>query len=120
MLPLATNPTMKRLAQPGRYFFAIPFAVFGVQYFRYGHYSGGLSPVPPWAPGGTAAISVLANSNAGLACLLLGLMLFLWAVLLRAPRVATRRNNGDEWSSAFMAQAMAGASFLLPLFPART
>ena len=65
MLPLATNPTMKRLAQPGRYFFAIPFAVFGAQYFLYGHHPHGLSPFLPWAPG------------ARLACLLLGLMFFL-------------------------------------------
>ena len=68
MLPLATNLTMKRLAQPGRYIFAIPFAVFGVQYFLYGHYPGGLSPYLPWVPG------------ARLACLLLGLIFFLRTV----------------------------------------
>lgn len=95
---------MKRLAQPGRYFFAIPFAVFGVQYFLCGHYSGGLSRFLPW----------------GLVCLLLGLMFFLRTVRLHTPRVATHLNNGDEWSGAFMALAMADASFLLPLFPART
>lgn len=108
MLPLATNPTMKRLAQPGRYFFAIPFAVFGVQTFLYGYYSGGLSPFLPWAPGARSA------------CLLLGLMFFLRTVRLHTPRVATYLNNGDEWSGAFMALAMADASFHLPLFPART
>jgi len=70
MLPRATNPTMKRLAQP--------------------------------------------------ACLLLGLMFFLRTVRLHTPRVRTHFNNGDEWSGAFTALAMAGASFLLPLFPART
>jgi len=70
MLPLATNPTVKRLAQP--------------------------------------------------ACLLLGLMFFLRTVRLHTPRVRTHFNNGDEWSGAFTALAMAGASFLLPLFPART
>ena len=70
MLPLATNPTMKRLAQPAR--------------------------------------------------LLLGLMFFLRTVRLHTPRVRTHFNNGDEWSGAFTALAMAGASFLLPLFPART
>jgi len=70
MLPLATNPTMKRLAQP--------------------------------------------------ACLLLGLMFFLRTERLHTPRVATHLNNGGEWSGAFIALAMAGASFLLPLFPART
>jgi hypothetical protein len=97
MLPLATNPTMKRLAQPGRYVFAIPFAAFGVQYFLYGHYPG-----------------------ARLACLLLGLIFFLRTVRLHTPRVATHLNSGDEWSGAFIALAMAGASSLLPLFPART
>src|SRR5262250_3042939 len=40
MLSLAANPTMNRLAQLGRYFFAIPFAAFGVQYYLYGYYSG--------------------------------------------------------------------------------
>ena len=108
MLPVATNPTMKRLAQPGRYFFAIPFAVFGAQYFLYGHHPHGLSPFLPWAPG------------ARLACLLLGLMFFLRTVRLHTPRFATHLNNGDEWSGAFIALAMAGASFRLPLFPART
>src|SRR6516164_8015735 len=231
---------MKSLAQLGRYFFAIPFGVFGIQYFLYGHYAGGLPPVPPWAPGGAvgayligaflviAAISVLANWNARLfaallglvyllcvlllhsehfsdiiyngrertraleplslsgaafvlagrspstaasaswnslidklatlgrylfslplliyvlrhflyasfiaaglsltsgiaarlACVFLGLMFFLWTVLLHAPRVVTHLNNGDEWSSAFVAFAMAGASFLLlPSFSERT
>ena len=108
MLPVATNPTMKRLAQPGRYFFAVPFAVFGMQYFLYGHYPGGLSPFLPWAPG------------ARLAGLLLGLMFFLRTVRHHRPRAATHLNNGDESSGAFIALAMAGASFRLPLFPART
>ena len=108
MLSLATNPTMKRLAQPGRYFFVIPFAVFGVQYFLYGHYSGGLSPFLPWAPG------------ARFACLLLGPMFFLRTVRLHTPRVATHLNNGHEGSGAFVALAKADASFLLALFPART
>ena len=189
---------MKSFAQLGRYFFAIPFCVFGIQYFLYGHYAGGLSPVPPWAPGGAAgayligaflviaAVSVLANWNARLfavllglvyllcvllfhsqhfskiiyngrertraleplslsgaafvlagrspstaatasgiaarlACFFLGLMFFLWTVLLHAPRVVTHLNNGDEWSSAFVALAMAGASILLlPSFSERT
>ena len=70
MLPLATNPTMKRLAQP--------------------------------------------------ACLLLGLMFFLRTVRLHTPRVRTHFNNGDEWSGAFIALTMAGASFPLSLFAART
>jgi hypothetical protein len=47
-------------------------------------------------------------------------MFFLWTVLLHAPRVVTHLNNGDECSSAFVALAMAGASFLLLPFSERT
>jgi hypothetical protein len=104
---------MDRFPQLGRFLFAIPFATFGIQYFLYGHYAGGLSPVPPWAPGGAI--------GARLAALLLGPMFLSWTVLLRAPLVATHLNNGDERTSAFVALALCGASFLLPpLFPKRT
>ena len=110
---------MKSLAQLGRYFFAIPFCVFGIQYFLYGHYAGGLSPVPLWAPGGVGAyliaagLSITSGIAGRLACFSLGLMFFLWTVVLHAPRVVTHLNNGGEWSGAFVALAMAGASFLL-------
>jgi hypothetical protein len=43
---------MDRFPQLGRFLFAIPFATFGIQYFLYGHYAGGLSPVSSRAPGG--------------------------------------------------------------------
>jgi len=77
---------MDRLAQLGRYSFAILFAVFGIQYFVSRHYSGGLSPVPPSAPAAAlgaylvgafllvARISVLANWKARLFATLLGLV----------------------------------------------
>ena len=99
---------MERLPQLGRFLFAISFAVFGIEYFLY-HSAGGLSSVPPRAPG------------ARLAALLLGLMFLSWTALLRAPCVATHLDNGDEQTSAFVALALSGASFLLlPLFPKRT
>jgi hypothetical protein len=48
-------------------------------------------------------------------------MFLSWTALLCAPRVATHLNNGDEWTSAFVALALSGTSFpLLPLFPKRT
>jgi hypothetical protein len=40
-------------------------------------------------------------------------MFFLWVVVLHAPRVCASLHNGDEWSSLFVALAMAGASFLI-------
>jgi hypothetical protein len=50
---------------------------------------------------------------ARLATTVLGLMFFLWVVTLHAPRVYASLHNGDEWSSLFVALAMAGGSFLL-------
>jgi hypothetical protein len=83
---------MDRLPQLGRFLFAIFFAAFGIQYFLYGHCAGGLSPVPPWAPGGAIG-----------------------------ARLAAHLNDGDERTSAFVALARSGAPFLLlPLFPKRT
>ena len=43
----------------------------------------------------------------------LGVMFLLWVAVLHAPRVATHLHNGDEWSSAFVALAMCGASFIV-------
>jgi hypothetical protein len=104
---------MDRLSQLGRFLFAISFAAFGIQYLLCGHHAGGLSPVPPRAPGGAI--------GPHLAALLLGPMFLSWTALLCAPRVATHLNNGDEWTSAFVALALSGTSFpLLPLFPKRT
>ena|SRR5215469_561410 len=103
---------MKSLAQLGRYFFAIPFCVFGIQYFLYGHYAGGLSPVPPWAPGGAvgayligaflviAAISVLANWNARLFAVLLGLVYLLCVLLLHSQHLSDIIYNGRERTRA--------------------
>ena len=60
---------MDNLAKPGRILFAIPILVFGIQYFIYGQFQGGLPPVPPWAPGGsvlaylTGAILIAAGAS---------------------------------------------------------
>ena len=44
---------------------------------------------------------------------LLGLMFFLWVVILHAPRVAASPHNGNEWTSAFVALAMSGSALLV-------
>jgi hypothetical protein len=43
---------------------------------------------------------------------LLGVMFLLWVVILHAPRVAADLHNPDEWSSALIAFAMGGASWI--------
>jgi hypothetical protein len=44
------DESMDRLLGLRRFFSAIPMVGFGLQYVGYGHYLGGLPPVPPWAP----------------------------------------------------------------------
>jgi uncharacterized membrane protein len=128
MIPLGTNSTMERLAELGRSLFVIPFAVFGVQYFPYGHYDGGLSPVPPWAPGGpvgayligaflvVAAISVLARWHARLFATLLGLVYLLCVLLLHSQHFTDILYNGRERTRALEPLSLAGAAFVLAGF----
>ncbi len=107
----------------GRLLFALPLAVFGVQHFMYAAFVATL--IPAWIPGPlfwtyltgvvfiAASVSIVAGRKAHLAAALLGLMFFLWFVLLHAPRVAARPHNGNEWNSAFVALAFCGGSWVL-------
>ena len=106
-----------------RFVFVFTLIIFGWQHFEYAAYLATL--VPAWLPfrlawiyftgagfivaGACIALKILGR----LAATALGLMFFLWVVTLHAPRVYASPHNGDEWSSLFVALAMAGASFLL-------
>jgi len=107
----------------GRFLFAISMIVFGVQHFMYAGFIATL--IPAWIPlhlfwvylTGTgmivAGLSIATGILASLASMGLGLMFLLWFLLLHAPRVAASPRNGDEWTSAFVALAVSGGSFLL-------
>jgi len=114
----------------GRFLFAISMIVFGVQHFMYAGFIATL--IPAWIPlhlfwvylTGTgmlvAGLSIATGILASLASMGLGLMFLLWFLLLHAPRVAASPRNGDEWTSAFVALAVSGGSFLLAsTFPKR-
>lgn len=109
----------------GRIFFAVALAVFGIQYFQFGKYTGGLPPVPPWAPGGavgaylvavillTAAISLAINKEARISALAIG-GLFLFCVLfLQLQHFSAVVHNGNDRTRAFEPFALAGALFVL-------
>jgi uncharacterized membrane protein YphA (DoxX/SURF4 family) len=107
----------------GRFLFAISMIVFGAQHFMYASFIAFL--IPAWIPGhlfwayftGTAFIaaglSIAAKISAPLASTCLGIMFLLWVLVLHAPRVVAQPRNGDEWSSLFVALALAGGSFIL-------
>jgi hypothetical protein len=107
----------------GRFFFGIPLVVFGIQHFMYGRFVATL--VPSWIPGRlfwayfvgvafvAAAVSIATKKQAHWAATLLGIMFFLWVLLLHFPRVAAAPHNGDEWTSAFVALAMSGGAWMV-------
>jgi uncharacterized membrane protein YphA (DoxX/SURF4 family) len=107
----------------GRFLFAFSMIVFGAQHFLYAAFIATL--IPAWIPlhlfwvyfTGTgfivAGLSIATGILAPLASMGLGLMFLLWFFLLHAPRVAASPRNGDEWTSAFVALAFGGGSFIL-------
>jgi uncharacterized membrane protein YphA (DoxX/SURF4 family) len=107
----------------GRSLFAISMVVFGAQHFMYAGFIAAL--IPAWIPlhlfwaylTGTGMIAagfcIATGILASLASMSMGLMFLLWFLLLHAPRVAASPRNGDEWTSALVALAVSGGSFLL-------
>ncbi len=107
----------------GRFLFAVSMIVFGAQHFMYAAFIATL--IPAWIPlhlfwvylTGTglivAGLSIATGILAPLASIGLGIMFLLWFLLLHTPRVAASPRNGDEWTSAFVALAVSGGSFLL-------
>jgi len=111
------------LATVGRFFLAFAMLVFGINHLLYMQFVASL--IPFWVPGHVfltyftafgfiaAALAIAVNVWSQLAAALLGLMFFLWVVMLHAPRVAAQAHDGKEWTSLFVALAMCGASFAL-------
>jgi hypothetical protein len=115
------------LAEIGRFLFAAPLVVFGVQHWMYARFVAGL--VPAWIPGhlfwaygvGAAfiasAVAIATRTFARLAATCLGIMFFLWVVVLHLPRSFAAAENGNEWTSTFVALAMSGCAFALASVP---
>lgn len=112
-----------RLAVLGRWMFAVSLVVFGVQHLLYAVFIAAL--IPAWIPWHMfwvhfigiafllAAVSLMTKVQAGLTGSLLGLMFLLWVIVLHVPRVIRMRHDGPEWTSAFVALAMCGASLVM-------
>jgi uncharacterized membrane protein len=107
----------------GRIFVAASLVVFGIQHFIYGGFVAGL--VPAWMPGRlfwayfvgaaffAAAVGLLTESYARPAATMLGVMFFLFVVLLHIPRIALHSRDGNEWTSGFVALTMCGGAWIL-------
>jgi hypothetical protein len=109
----------------GMYPFAIVVIVFGVDHFLYVPFVSSL--VPAWIPGhifwtyfaGVALIAsgvgMIVRVKARLAATLLGVMIFIWVLVIHIPRgVADPYGQiGNEWTSAFEALAKSGVALIL-------
>src|SRR5438874_13067744 len=89
----------------------------------YGRFVAGL--VPAFMPGRlfwayfigaafvAAAAGILYKLMARPAATMLGVMFFLFVVLLHIPRIVGNAGNGNEWTSGFVALAMCGGAWIL-------
>jgi uncharacterized membrane protein len=114
---------MEKRQTLGRLFVAISLVVFGIQHFIYGGFVAGL--VPAWIPGRlfwayfvgvaffAAAVGLLVELLARPAATMLGVMFFLFVVLLHVPRIALHSRDGNEWTSGFVALSMCGGAWIL-------
>jgi uncharacterized membrane protein len=114
---------MQKSQMLGRIFVAISLVVFGIQHFMYGGFVAGL--VPLWMPGHlfwayfvgvaffAAAVGILYRIMARPAATVLGVMFFLFLVLLHIPRIIGNSGNANEWTSGFVALAMCGLAWAL-------
>ncbi len=114
------------LIHAGPYVFAICSVVFGIDHLQSLNFVGRL--VPGWIPGSglfwawftgigfiAAGVSMATKVMARWGAFFLGLMFLLWFLLLHLPRVMSypRSHNPAEWSSAFIALGMCGASWIM-------
>jgi uncharacterized membrane protein YphA (DoxX/SURF4 family) len=107
----------------GRLFVAVSLVVFGVQHFIYGGFVATL--VPAFMPGRlfwayfvgvaffAAAVGIFVEMLARPAATMLGVMFFLFVVLLHIPRIIGKSSDGNEWTSGFVALAMCGGAWVL-------
>ncbi len=108
----------------GRYFLGLCTLIFGADHFPILRFIASL--IPTWIPfhmfwawftGAAfvaAGLSIVTGVKARWGATWLGIMFFLWFVLLHLPRVlsAPRSHDPNEWSSAFIALGICGGSWI--------
>ena len=106
----------------GGFLMAITMVIFGIEHFIYIEFVTML--VPEWMPARTfwsyfcgvaliaAGVGIIIRKKARLAASLLGLMIFLWVIMLHIPR-AIATNTASEWTNTFIALTFSGGAFIL-------
>jgi uncharacterized membrane protein len=120
---LSAAHTLDKLLVLGRVFFAVPLAVFGAE-----HLSGArfvMQVVPPWMPARlfwtyfvgfalvAAATSIVLMQHVRLSATLLGIMFFLFVLLIHLPKVAANPGDRIAWAVALRDLAFGGGALSL-------
>ena len=109
----------------GAILFSIPMISFGILHFLYTKDASTL--VPSWVPYPVfwtylagigligSGIAIILKIRTGLIAGLLGIIIFIWFIILHIPRViaAPSADLGDEIVSAFLALAYSGIAFVI-------
>ena len=114
---------MNRLAPLGRLFFGIGIVAFGIQQFLYGDFIPGRAPAwPASIPGRLAwayisgalliiaGAAIISKKKIRWAGLLVGAMVFLWALLRHIPEVAANPSSGAALTAAGKALTLFGGA----------
>ncbi|HEV3413191.1 MAG TPA: hypothetical protein VG101_11965 [Puia sp.] len=115
----------KLLIPMGCIFYSIMLVVFGIEHFLFAGFVKSL--VPAWIPGdlfwtyfaGVAligsGISIIFGIKVKLVGILLGIMVFIWFLILHIPRavVAPVTDKGNEMSSVFESLGVSGIAFVI-------
>jgi len=111
------------LGTAGRILFGVCLPVCGIQHFMYASFV--TTFIPGWIPMPllwayftgvchlAAGVSMITRLWIGLGTFLLGLMFFLFILLVHVPRVARDSGNVNEWISLFIAVAFCAGAWLM-------
>ncbi len=122
-LQLIFEPFLYRIIGVGRFFYGIAMFIFGLQHLIYVDFIA--SMVPSWIPGNyfwayftgialiTSGLSILFRKTVRWIPTLLGIMIFLWVVLLHLPRIIANPQDVYEWTSTFQGIAISASAFVI-------
>jgi uncharacterized membrane protein len=112
---------LDKLMPFGRLFYAIPLAVFAGEHFAVARL---IAPtVPAWIPAHlfwiyfvgvalvAAALSIVVKKYAHLAATLLGIMIFLFVLLIHIPKVVANPRDRIAWAVALRDMSFSGGAF---------
>jgi len=114
---------MHYLFKTGVYLYALAIIVFGIQHFLYAGFVSRM--VPGWIPfhlfwayftGAAmiaASVAIVFNKMARLACILLGIMVFLFVILIDIPPIITHPTMGGQLTTTFEEIGLGCCAFVL-------